>query len=60
MWWAENEVGLAKVLEALTRHSRNYPQQPHLEPSPLLVEAVQSGQTLQKCVISRRNSKKGQ
>lgn len=56
MWWAENEVGLSKVLDALSTYSKKYPQQPHLQPSELLTEAVAKGQSLKQCLTARRNN----
>lgn len=46
MWWGENEVGLSNILQALTTYSSKYPQQPHLQPSKLLIDAVKDGKTL--------------
>mmetsp|Transcript_24821 Transcript_24821/g.25449 ORF Transcript_24821/g.25449 Transcript_24821/m.25449 type:complete len:716 (-) Transcript_24821:46-2193(-) len=46
MWWGENEVGLSNILQALTIYSSKYPQQPHLQPSKLLIDAVKGGKSL--------------
>jgi hypothetical protein len=55
-WWAEKEIGLQNVLSALQIHSANFPQQPHLKPSELLVEAVKQGKSLQETLATRRKN----
>lgn len=58
MWWAEQEVGLEKVLEALNRYSEKYPKQPYLKPTQLLVDAVQSKRSIQQTLNQLRGAKK--
>jgi hypothetical protein len=55
-WWAEKEIGLQNVLNALQTHSEKFPQQPHLKPSDLLVEAVKQGKSLQETLATRRKN----
>jgi hypothetical protein len=57
-WWAEQEVGLEKVLEALNRYSEKYPKQPYLKPTQLLVDAVQSKRSIQQTLNQLRGAKK--
>lgn len=46
MFWAENRVGLPKLLGFLTEYHAKYPNQPWLEPSQLLRDVVRSGQSV--------------
>jgi hypothetical protein len=53
-WWAEKEVGLENVLEALNRHAAANPKQQWLRPSSLLVEAVNNKASIAATLAAHR------
>jgi hypothetical protein len=48
MWYADNVVGLPKLLSALNKYRNEQPELPgwHFKPSALLEELVKSNKTL--------------
>ena len=47
MFWADHDVGLSKLLAALKKYSRQYPDEDHFVPSKLLETCVQMGVTVE-------------
>lgn len=57
MWWAEREVGLRNVLQAINKQNAQAPHIKWWEPSKLLKDVVASGATVKE-ELHFRNKKK--
>lgn len=58
MWWAEREVGLAKVLTSIKEYHTKYPDNKWWKPSKLLEDIVASGSTIREELYFTKQSKK--
>jgi hypothetical protein len=62
MHWADTQLkgGLPHLLGRLQHWHTEFPNSPHLEPAPLLVECVQSGKTLAEVWKEKLEAKKAE
>ncbi len=56
-FWAEQEVGLQKVITSLKKFYEKHPNQIWLKPSKLLEDVVMSGSTIREEIFFRSKNK---